>query len=321
VLRCPQCAGTLALIANELAQLDCLGCALTYPVRDAVPVLVIGEATARPTPTDPEFDRLVAEAIATPFSGWNWDQLANRLSVTPDARGDLHGLYEKRATALVRQSDAMLDLGTGGGEQLARYAPFPSLAIATEAYPSNVALAAQQLGPLGVQVIWNDPNCQHSKGPQPGNRWPQRRLPFGNASFDLVLARRTAFSPTEVARVLQVGGCLLTLQNRTDWQGETLADALGATPPEWTVPGNGWSVGHTLFEAGFVVDQWLERTASVRYLDIGAVVYTLLHNPWIVPDFEIARYRERLFELHQRIQREGGFTTQQTGLLVEARRP
>jgi SAM-dependent methyltransferase len=169
-----------------------------------------------------------------------------------------------------------------------------------------------------VQVVWTDRATHHSRGPEPGNRWPERRLPFADHSFDLVLARRSAFSPHEVARILEPGGRLLTTQAHTEWRGETLADALGASPPEWTIPGLGWPVGHTLFEAGFHIDQWLEASTRVTYRDIGAVVYTLLHVPWTAPTFHLDRDRARLYALHQRMQREGGFTTTSFGFLVEA---
>ena len=43
---------------------DCTACSLSYPIRDGVPVLIISEATARPIATDPEFERLVAEAVS-----------------------------------------------------------------------------------------------------------------------------------------------------------------------------------------------------------------------------------------------------------------
>jgi SAM-dependent methyltransferase len=235
-------------------------------------VLVIDQAHARLTATSPEFDPLVAEAAAVPFSGWDWSWLGNRHITAHEPDGDLADQYDKRAPSLVAEAMAVLDLGTGGGERLATYGPFPSIAFATEAYPPNVQLARERLGPMGVQVVWNDTACQNSRGPEPGNRWPQRRLPFADATFDLVLARRTAFSPPEVARILKPGGLVLTLQGRTDWQGETLADAL-------------------------------------------------LHVPWIIPDFDLNRYHERLYRLHQRIRAEGGLSIRSSSSLVEARKP
>lgn len=316
VLTCPQCSGHLDWTADRL-RLDCRICPLSYPVRDGVPVLVIDQADVRPVATGPEFDRLVAEAVAAPFSGWDWSWLEGRRTAVYSPH-DLAPVYAERARALVAESVGVLDLGTGGGEQLARYGPFASLAVATEGYPPNVALAAERLGRHGVQVVWTDQATHNSRGPEARNRWPERRLPLADATFDLVLARRSAFSPREVARILRPGGKLLTNQGHTEWRGETLADALGGSPPEWTIPGLGWPVGHTLFEAGFSVDRWLEGSTRVTYHDIGVVVYTLLHVPWIIPGFHLDRYRAHLYQLHQRMQREGGFTTTFHEFLVEA---
>jgi uncharacterized protein YbaR (Trm112 family) len=315
VLICPQCAGQLHLGLDELV---CQACRLGYPIRDGVPVLVIDQAVPQPFESnDADFERLIAEGVNAPFAGWDWAWLEGRRTVayTPY---DLVPLYAERARALVAAASAVLDLGTGGGEQLSQFGPFPDLAVATEAYPPNVRLAAERLGPYGVRVVWTDGNTHNSRGPQARNRWPQRRLPFADATFDLVLARRSAFSPREVARILVPDGKLLTLNGHTEWRGETLADALGASPPEWTIPGQDWPVGHSLFEAGFGIDQWLEGSTRTTYHDIGAVLYSLLHVPWSVPGFRLERYRARLYQLHQRMQREGGFSTTSSGYLVEA---
>ena len=172
-----------------------------------------------------------------------------------------------------------------------------------------------------MQVVGTDQNCHHSAGPQSGNRWPERRQPFADDAFDLVLASHSAFSPSEIARVLRPGGVLLTMQHGVEWRGETLADALEGTPPEWTLPGHGWNVGDSFRRAGFRIIDWAEQPTAWTYHDIAEVVYTLLHLPWLVVDFDLGRYRERLYRLHQRLQREGGFTTRGYEYLIEAAKP
>jgi hypothetical protein len=42
---------------------------------------------------------------------------------------------------------------------------------------------------------------------------------------------------------------------------------------------------------------------------------------WTVPDFTVRRYRERLRELHERIEADGSFVTHSSRVLVEARKP
>jgi uncharacterized protein YbaR (Trm112 family) len=241
-LCCPQCSATLIDATDD--RMDCSGCSLAYPVRDGVPVLVIGEATSRPTLTDAEFERLIDEAGRAPFDGWDLSWLDARQTRTADGSGDPTHQYDER-------------------------------------------------------------------GPQPGNRWPQRRLPFADDTFDLVLASRAAFAPREIARAHRSGATVLTLQGNPEWRGETLADAFGGTPPDWTLPGLGWDVGHSFRQAGLNVVQWTDYSAAVTYDDVGAVVF----------DFDLDRYRERLFRLHGRMQAEGGFRTRVCTNLIEAHTP
>jgi uncharacterized protein YbaR (Trm112 family) len=41
IIRCPQCRGTLTVSGEELV---CDACALAYPVRDDIPLLLVDEA-------------------------------------------------------------------------------------------------------------------------------------------------------------------------------------------------------------------------------------------------------------------------------------
>lgn len=59
----------------------------------------------------------------------------------------------------------------------------------------------------------------------------------------------------------------------------------------------------------------------MQFLDIGAVVYFLRKVIWIVPDFTVQRYHERLRELHERIERDGRFVAHSTRVLFEAVAP
>lgn len=320
VLACPQCGETLDCHSDD--RLTCTGCSLSYPVHDGIPALLISAADARSTEfNDPEFEKFLAEAVAAPFSGWDLSWLADRCTTTTDDGPPLVEAYDGRARELLQQTSSVLDLGTGGGEHLSRLGPLPPLAVATESYRPNLSVAAERLAPAGVHVLQADPSTHHSGGPQPGNRWPERRLPLADNTFDLVLASSSAFSPMEVARVLRPAGRVLSLENGVEWRGETLADALAGTPAEWTMPGRGWDVGETFRQSGLQIVNWREQGTSTTYRDIGAAVYMLLHVPWLIVDFDLAHYRDRLHSLHERIQREGGFTTRGYARLIEAVKP
>ena len=74
---------------------------------------------------DPEFDRLIAEAVAAPFSGWDFSWLEGRRVEEEETGWD----YEERARTLVRRVASLIDLGkcphryptpaTAGGDRCA----------------------------------------------------------------------------------------------------------------------------------------------------------------------------------------------------------
>jgi SAM-dependent methyltransferase len=267
---------------------------------------------------DPEFDRLIAEAVAAPFCGWDFSRLEGRRVEEEDTETVWD--YEERARKLVQSVASLLDLGTGGGERLSLLGPFPPLAVATEAYGPNVPIATRQLQPLGVQVVRTHPGVHDSSGPQPDGCFAERRLPFPDASFELVLAHSSAFFPAEVYRVLCPGGLLLTAQGAPSIS-PTMADVLEGPIPDWAKEGQGWDIDTPLDEAGFASVEKLDAYPKTTYLDIGAVVYVLRAVPWMITDFDVERYRERLYWLHLQIKREGRFTVRDHQRLLAMRKP
>ncbi|MGY4276250.1 hypothetical protein ACVILE_002430 [Streptomyces sp. M18.1] len=69
-----------------------------------------------------------------------------------------------------------------------------------------------------------------------------------------------------------------------------------------------------------VVDLRAERL-RVEFHDIGAVVHFLRKVVWMVPGFTVEAYRDRLRELHERIEAEGPFVAHSARHLIEARKP
>jgi hypothetical protein len=98
-------------------------------------------------PCQHDFDRLVAEAEAQAFSGWDFSYLNGRMEV-----GQVSWDYRASVMRAIPCATALLDMGTGGGEFLASLTPLPRDTCATEAYPPNVPVTRQRLEPLGVQV-------------------------------------------------------------------------------------------------------------------------------------------------------------------------
>jgi len=140
----------------------------------------------------PQFAQLINEANNHPFSGWDFSFIEDRFR-----QADLPWSYTERVQALLRTTQAMLDLGTGGGEFLASLSPLPAVTCATEGYLPNIDVAQKRLAPLNVQVYLAATDAS---------------LPFSDFRFDLVINRHTAFVADEVLRVLTPGGRFLTQQ-------------------------------------------------------------------------------------------------------------
>jgi hypothetical protein len=57
------------------------------------------------------------------------------------------------------------------------------------------------------------------------------------------------------------------------------------------------------------------------FYDVGAVVYFLRLVIWIVPNFSVERYRDRLWSLHQQIGRDGRYVAHASRFLIEESKP
>ena len=86
------------------------------------------------------------------------------------------------------------------------------------------------------------------------------------------------------------------------------------------MPRFGWDVGDSFRHAGLRILEWSEDAVTIVYHDIAAVVYELLHVPWSIVDFDLDRYRERLFRLHRRMQAKGGFRCRGYTYMIEAQK-
>jgi hypothetical protein len=110
------------------------------------------------------FEELVSEALKAPFSGWDFSWWAAR-----SRAGTLPWSHRREVARRAAAADAMLDMGTRGGERLSRLSPRPRLTVATEAWPPKVAAAAR-LRPLGIPVVQDEgapEDTERSRPPGP----------------------------------------------------------------------------------------------------------------------------------------------------------
>ena len=247
-----------------------------------------------------EFSRDWKVEEQQPFTGWDFSYLDGRMVEEHPPWS-----YPARARVLLRQSTAVLDMGTGGGERLLELRDdWPEKVVVTEDYTPNVKLAGERLGPLGVTVI----------------RVALTRvglMPFESGEFDLVLNRHSGLNCAEVARILAPGGTFLTQQVHGLWAQDLLAE-FDAAPPwpdatlEYYLP--------RLEAAGLSIETAEEWLGRLTFHDVGAVVYYLKAVPWLVPAFSVETHTDNLMRLNERLQREGELVFQARKLLIEARK-
>jgi SAM-dependent methyltransferase len=244
------------------------------------------------------FDELVNEAATADVAGWDFSWLDGRATEERPSWG-----YAKMIAKKMASASAALDLQTGGGEVLAKVGKLPTLTVATEAWPPNVARATRLLHPLGVAVVAHD---------------EAEPLPFAANAFDLVVSRHpVAVWWDEVARVLRPGGRYFSQQVGPRSVGEVTEFFLGPQQDggDEREPGLARNEAQA---AGLVVTDLRAESLRTEFRDVGAMIYFLRKVIWIVPGFSVDAYRGRLRELHDQIERTGPFLATTRRFLIEA---
>lgn len=236
-----------------------------------------------------------------PFTGWDFSYLEKRM-----IEDQAPWSYTTRAMQLMRQSGAVVDMGTGGGERLLSMRPaWPKKLVATEEYPPNFKLASERLNPLGVQV-----HAVRLTRVDP--------MPFADVEFDLVLNRHAGFNSREVKRILASGGAFLTQQVDGRW-AEDLEALFGVSPqwPDATLENSlVW-----LQAAGLQIVTAQEYFGRLTFSDIGAIVYYLRAVPWLVPGFSVDSHLAGLLALQDRLERGQPLNFKAGKFLIEAYKP
>lgn len=247
-----------------------------------------------------DFERLIAEGESAPVAGWDFSWFAGRATEQRPSWGYARLIGERMAAV-----SSGLDIQTGGGEVLATIGQPPPRLCATESWPPNGAIATRNLAPLGCAVV------------QVGDDQP---LPFRPASFDLITSRHpTVVLWHEISRVLRPGGTYLSQQIGVGSNRALYEYLMGPLPhPADTGVER---VRQALADAGLTPVDVRHESTRVTFDDVGAVVAFLRKVIWTVPDFSVRRYRQRLSELHDRIQREGPFVSSSERVLVVAEKP
>jgi SAM-dependent methyltransferase len=246
-----------------------------------------------------EFAELVAEGASVPVEGWDFSWFADRATEERPAWGYARLMGDRMARA-----HRALDLQTGGGEVLATIPEPPPVLVATEGWPPNAALARQRLAPLGGQVVEVGESDD---------------LPFADGEFDLVTSRHPVLVRwDEVARVLAPGGTYFSQHVGAGSLRELIDFMMGRQPvgeardPE--------RARRAATAAGLTVTDLRTQAMRIEFFDVAAVIVFLRKVVWTVPDFTVDKYRDRLHDLHDEIERNGPFVAHSQRFLIEARR-
>src|SRR5215210_1624499 len=235
-----------------------------------------------------DFDRLITEAEGRPLAGWDFSWLGERMQTEP-LPWDFDALVDGRA----RAAPDLLDLGTGGGEWLSSLPYRPPRTVATEAWPSNVAVAAARLAPLGIDVVQVEPARENV---EQAARETSGRLPFPADAFHLIVSRHESYVPAEIARVLVPGGSFLTQQLAPG--SDELARLLDTAAPATSTFELDLAV-RQLEAAGLEVTDCAEGRQTVTFADVGALAWYLRAIPWALPRFDPDSFRDKLRKLHE----------------------
>lgn len=288
------------MAAVSFEALAIFGCAAASVGHTLIAMDLTSQRAAPADRLDPSFEDLVAAAQAAPFHGWDFSWLGGRVDEHP-----LPWSFATLAEDEIEHAESLLDVDTGGGENLAGLRALPAKTVATEAWEPNIATALARLQPLGVELR------VHRHGD---------RLPAADGEFDLVLNRHGHFAPAEIWRVLRPGGLLLTQQVGAD-NDLALNEALGAPatahPDALTLD----AAVSALRRAGFEIVDAREARPAMVFRDVAAVVYQLRAIPWQIPDFDVERHDRQLRRLHLSIRERGSFTAYHHRLLIRARKP
>jgi SAM-dependent methyltransferase len=177
--------------------------------------------------------------------------------------------------------------------------------VATEGWPPNLTKATALLHPLGAVVV-----ADREEPP----------LPFADCAFDLVTSRHPATVHwSEIARVLAAGGTYFAQHVGSGTNVEISEYFLG---PLDRRDGRHHEVeANRARAAGLEILQCRNERLQLEFLDVGAMVFFLRKVVWTVPHFTVDRYRARLKDLHDQIERNGVFRSTMSRTLLEVRKP
>ena len=210
------------------------------------------------------------------IKGWDFSHIEDKYEEETDFPWD----YRQAIQSYLTPESKLLDIDTGGGEFLLSLGhPYQNTA-ATEGYAPNVQLSKVTIIPMGIDFREADGSG---------------KLPFADASFDLVINRHGDFYPEEIWRVLKPGGVFVTQQVGAENDRE-LVKLLLTEVPEMPFPEQYLELAAKKFsDAGFEILDKQEAFRDIRFHDVGALVWFARIIEWEFPGFSVDGCLESLY--------------------------
>lgn len=217
--------------------------------------------------------------------GWDFSHIEDRYQEEDGLPWDYREIILRYLTPEMK----VLDIDTGGGEfLLSLNHPYKNTA-ATENFPPNVALCRETLSPLGIDFRTAD-----GKGV----------LPFEQGMFDMVIDRHGDFNSEEIYRVLKPGGLFITQQVGAENDRELVKLLCGEIKPPF--PEQYLKIASRKFEkTGFSIIQQDECFSTIRFFDVGALVWFARIIEWEFPGFSVEGCWDRLVETQKILDKQG----------------
>ena len=249
------------------------------------------------------FEQLLAEGNSEPTEGWDFSWFSGRATEERPS-----WKYSQALSGRMAHANAVLDVQTGGGERLAeilsQISSTPRHIVATESWSPNVAIAQRNLQPFSAAIV---------------EIADESDFPIRDESFDLVSSRHPTITLWgEIARVLQPDGTYFSQQVGAGTNSELTDFIMGSQPISESRSAQ--RAVENAASVGLDVIDLREESLPIVFFDVGAVVYFLRKVIWTVPDFGVDKYRDRLLEMHEHIERDGGFLSHSRRFLIEARK-
>ena len=226
-----------------------------------------------------------AEEEIAYIHGWDFSHIHGRYT----EEGDMPWDYRETVLGYLKPERKLLDMDTGGGEFLLTLGHPHANTAATENYPPNVALCERTLLPLGIDFQQGD---------------GAGKLPFPGASFDVVINRHGNFNAAEIRRILKPGGVFVTQQVGAENDRELVELLCGRT--ELPFPEQYLDIAAGKFrEAGFRILDAREYYGTIRFFDVGALVWFARIIQWEFPGFSVETCLAGLMEAQRVLERDG----------------